>query len=117
MDQVERFLESNDLKAYKELFEEEGYDSMPQLLSMTSDELMSVCDTTKIKKTGHRKRFVAAIGILKSKKAQEENVQSEEGSKSSTHEKSVSIGDKDPTKCKYKIKYNGPPSGPHLVIT
>ena len=32
MDQVERFLESNDFKAYKEYFEEEGYDSMPQLL-------------------------------------------------------------------------------------
>ena len=64
MDQVERFLESNDLKAYKVYFEEEGYDSMPQLLSMSSDEFMSVCDATKIKKTGHMKRFIAAIAVL-----------------------------------------------------
>ena len=103
MDQVERFLESNNLKAYKEYFEEEGYDSMPQLLSISSDELMSVCDATKIKKTGHRKRFIAAIGILKSKKAQEVSVQYDEGIESSTHGNSVSIGlgDQDPTKCKY----------------
>ena len=72
MDQVERFLESNDLKSYKEYFEEESYDSMPQLLSRSSNELMSVCDATKTEKTGHIKRFIAAIGILKSKKAQEE---------------------------------------------
>ena len=58
---------------------------MPQLLSMSSDELMCICDATKIKKTGHRKRFIASIGILKSKKAQEESVQSDEGIESSTH--------------------------------
>ena len=105
MDEVEQFLELNDLKAYKEYFEEDGYDSMPQLLSMSSDELMSVCDATKIKKTGDRKRFIAAIGILKSKKAQEDSVQSDEGIESFTHGNSVSTGlsDQDPTKSTYKI--------------
>ena len=105
MDQVEQFLKLNDLKSYNEYFEEEGYDSMPQLLSMSSNELMSVCDATKIEKTGHIKRFIAAIGILKSKKAQEENFQSDEGIEPSTHRNSVSIDpvDQDPTKCKYKI--------------
>ena len=114
MDQVEWFLESNDLKAYKEYFEEKGYDSMPQLLSMSSDELMSVCDATKLKKTGHRKRFIAATGILKSKKAQEGSVQSDEGIESPTHGNSIGLGDQDPTKCKYNGP--GPPSGPHLPI-
>ena len=66
MEGVKEFLKENKLDVYINNFDSFGYDDMGQLLSLKTDELMSVATESSIEKPGHRKRFVAAIEILKS---------------------------------------------------
>ena len=51
---------------YVDNFENVGYDDLRQLLSLKTDELMSVATESSIEKQCHRKLFIAVIKVLKS---------------------------------------------------
>ena len=68
-EEVKAFLKRNKLDVYIDNFENVGYDDMGQLMSMKTDELMSVATELDIEKPGHRQRFISAIEILKSSAA------------------------------------------------
>ncbi len=70
MEEVQKFLEKNNLSQYVDSFADQGYDDLDQILSMATcnSELTSLMQDVGIfDKPGHRKRLTAALEILRSK--------------------------------------------------
>ena len=61
-DEFAQWLEENKLTAYLPAFEEEGYDRLDILLSLSEEELEEPATTLKMKK-GHRIRFPLAVNL------------------------------------------------------
>lgn len=100
MEDVQKFLEKNNLSQYFDNFVDQGYDDLDQILSMVNcnSELTSLMQDVGIyDKPGHRKRFTAALEILSSKI--EHGEPSENKSKDATTKKCDKQQD-DMSKCK-----------------
>ena len=56
------------LSEYQEKFEKNGYDDLVQIIEMTNEDILELLEHVGLnEKPGHKKRFLAALEIYKSK--------------------------------------------------
>ena len=67
--EVKNWLQQINLSEYAKAFIDEGYDDLEQISDMKDEDITDLIEDVGLsKKNGHKKRFIAAVAILKSKK-------------------------------------------------